>query len=335
MALSRRSRQPTSINIWPGFVDALTQLVMVFVFVLLVFTVGQFYLSGAVSDQDIAIKKLTQQLNSLTDMLGLERKSNDELKLDRATLTANLKKADAERDRINGALADATARADQAVAADQDKARQLSEEEATLATLNQNINALREQLTQLEAALDLAQAKNKDDEAKIADLGTKLNLALATKVEELARYRSEFFGRLKEILGDRPDIRIVGDRFVFQSEVLFTPASADLGDPARKQLAPVVNALREIQSKIPPGLNWILEVDGHTDSRPINTPAFQSNWELSTARAVSVTKFLIEQGIPAEHLSAAGFGEWQPLDRASSDDAYRRNRRIELKLTQR
>jgi chemotaxis protein MotB len=194
---------------------------------------------------------------------------------------------------------------------------------------------LREQLTQLEAALDLAQAKNKDDEAKIADLGTKLNLALATKVEELARYRSEFFGRLKEILGDRPDIRIVGDRFVFQSEVLFTPASADLGDPARKQLAPVVNALREIQSKIPPGLNWILEVDGHTDSRPINTPAFQSNWELSTARAVSVTKFLIDQGIPAEHLSAAGFGEWQPLDRANSEDAYRRNRRIELKLTQR
>ena len=335
MALSRRSRQPSSINIWPGFVDALTQLVMVFVFVLLVFTVGQFYLSGAVSDQDIAIKKLTQQLNSLTDILGLERKSNDELKLDRATLTANLKKADAERDRINGALADATARGDQAVAADQDKARQLSEQEATLATLNQNINALREQLTQLEAALDLAQAKNKDDEAKIADLGTKLNLALATKVEELARYRSEFFGRLKEILGDRPDIRIVGDRFVFQSEVLFTPASADLGDPARKQLTPVVNALREIQSQIPPGLNWILEVDGHTDSRAINTPTFQSNWELSTARAVSVVKFLIEQGIPAEHLSAAGFGEWQPLDRASNDDAYRRNRRIELKLTQR
>jgi chemotaxis protein MotB len=335
MALSRRSRQPSSINIWPGFVDALTQLVMVFVFVLLVFTVGQFYLSGAVSDQDIAIKKLTQQLNSLTDILGLERKSNDELKLDRATLTANLKKADAERDRINGALADATTRGDQAVAADQDKARQLSEQEVTLATLNQNINALREQLTQLEAALDLAQAKNKDDEVKIADLGTKLNLALATKVEELARYRSDFFGRLKEILGDRPDIRIVGDRFVFQSEVLFTPASADLGDPARKQLSPVVNALREIQSKIPPGLNWILEVDGHTDSRAINTPTFQSNWELSTARAVSVVKFLIEQGIPSEHLSAAGFGEWQPLDRASSDDAYRRNRRIELKLTQR
>ncbi|MEA2756784.1 MAG: chemotaxis protein MotB [Aliidongia sp.] len=321
MALSRRSRNSTTVNIWPGFVDALTQLVMVIVFVLLVFTVGQFYLSGAVSDQDVAIKKLTQQLNSLTEMLGLERKSTDELKLDRATLTA-------ERDRANAALADAAA-------ADRNKQRQLSEEEATIATLNQNIDALRQQLSQLSDALDLAAAKNKDDQAKIDDLGTKLNQALATKVEELARYRSEFFGRLKTILGDRPDIRIVGDRFVFQSEVLFLPASAELGDPARQQLTPVVNALREIQSQIPPALNWILEIDGHTDRRPINTPAFQSNWELSTARAVSVVKFLTEQGIPAEHLSAAGFGEWQPLDRAASDDAYRRNRRIEIKLTQR
>jgi chemotaxis protein MotB len=321
MALSRRSRPATAVNIWPGFVDALTQLVMVIVFVLLVFTVGQFYLSGAVSDQDVAIKKLTQQLNSLTDMLGLEHKSNDELKRERATLTA-------ERDRANAALAEADT-------TDRKQQRQLSEEEATIATLNQNIDALRQQLSQLSDALDLATAKNKDDQAKIDDLGTKLNQALATKVEELARYRSEFFGRLKTILGDRPDIRIVGDRFVFQSEVLFAPASAELGEPARQQLTPVVNALREIQSQIPPALNWILEIDGHTDRRPINTPAFQSNWELSTARAVSVVKFLTEQGIPAEHLSAAGFGEWQPLDRAASDDAYRRNRRIEIKLTQR
>jgi chemotaxis protein MotB len=335
MALSRRSRQPTSINIWPGFVDALTQLVMVIVFVLLVFTVGQFYLSGAVSDQDLAIKKLTQQLNQLSDLLGLERKANSELKLDRATLSANLERADAERERSSATLAATETRAEQAESVGLDRLRQLSQQEVTIATLNQNIDALRQQLTQLAAALDLAQAQNKDAQAKIEDLGTKLNLALATKVEELARYRSEFFGRLKEILGDRPDIRIVGDRFVFQSEVLFQPASAELGEPARQQLTPVVNALREIQSRIPPGLNWILEVDGHTDPRPINTLVFQSNWELSTARAASVVKFLIEQGIPAEHLSAAGFGEFQPLDRANTDEAYRRNRRIELKLTQR
>jgi chemotaxis protein MotB len=318
MALSRRSRQTSSINIWPGFVDALTQLVMVIVFVLLVFTVGQFYLSGAVSTQDMTIKKLTQQLNQLSEMLGLERKNNDELKATRATLNAQLAEAK-----------------DKAAADAQDKQRQLSEEDAQIATLNENIKALQDQLAQLSAALDLAQTKGKDDQAKIDDLGNKLNLALATKVEELARYRSEFFGRLKEILGDRPDIRIVGDRFVFQSEVLFAPASAELADSARQSLTPVVNALREIQSQIPPGINWILEVEGHTDPRPINTPAFQSNWQLSTARAVSVIKFLIDQGIPAEHLSAAGFGEFQPLDRGTTEDAYRRNRRIELKLTQR
>ena len=320
MALSRRSRQPSSINIWPGFVDALTQLVMVIVFVLLIFTVGQFYLSGAVSTQDQTIKKLTQQLNALSDMLGLERKSSDELKHERATLTTQLQAAKAEKDK--------------AEAAGKDKDKQLSEQDVSIDILNQNITALREQLDQLAAALELAQTKDKESQAKIEELGNKLNVALATKVEELARYRSEFFGRLKQILGDRPDIRVVGDRFVFQSEVLFTPGSAELGDPARQQLTPVVNALREIQSQIPPALNWILEVDGHTDVRPISTPVFQSNWELSTARAVSVVKFLVDQGIPAEHLAAAGFGEYQPLDRASTEDAYRRNRRIELKLTQ-
>jgi chemotaxis protein MotB len=321
LALSRRSRQPNSINIWPGFVDALTQLVMVIVFVLLVFTVGQFYLSGAVSDQDITIKKLTQQLNELSEMLGLETKKNSSLTQQQASLNG-------ERDRLNANLAAAAAAAEETQ-------HQLSDQEATIATLNENIKALRDQLDQITAALDLAQAKDKESQAKIDDLGNKLNVALANKVEELARYRSEFFGRLKAILGDRPDIRVVGDRFVFQSEVLFAPASAELAEPARQQLTPVVNALREIQSQIPPNLNWILEVDGHTDVRPINTPTFQSNWELSTARAVSVTKFLVEQGIPAEHLSAAGFGEFQPLDRGTTEDAWRRNRRIELKLTQR
>jgi chemotaxis protein MotB len=321
MALSRRSRHANSINIWPGFVDALSQLVMVIVFVLLVFTVGQFYLSGTVSTQDQKIKALTESLNKLTDMLGLERKSNDALKATRATLTKQ--------------LAEASDKAAQAEASNADKLRQLSEEDTQIATLNENIKALQEQLAQISAALDLANAKSKEDQAKIDELGNKLNVALAQKVEELARYRSEFFGRLKEILGDRPDIRIVGDRFVFQSEVLFAPASAVLAESARAQLTPVVNALREIQSQIPPGIAWVLEVEGHTDVRPINSTAFHSNWDLSTARAVSVVNFLVDQGIPAEHLSAAGFGEFQPLDRGTNEDAYKKNRRIELKLTQR
>jgi chemotaxis protein MotB len=196
------------------------------------------------------------------------------------------------------------------------------------------MDALKQQLADLSSALDLVQGKDKDQESTIADLTKKLNLALANKVEELARYRSEFFGKLMDILGDRPDIRVVGDRFVFQSEVLFGAGSADLNDAAKAQLTPLADALKDLSAKIPPTIHWVLEVDGHTDKRRISNAQFPSNWELSTARAVSVLKFLIDQGIPADHLAAAGFGEYQPLDPATTDDAYRKNRRIELKLTQ-
>ncbi len=167
------------------------------------------------------------------------------------------------------------------------------------------------------------------------ELGRRLNLALATKVQELARYRSEFFGKLREIIGDRPDIRIVGDRFVFQSEVLFAPGSADLGEDAKHQLDPVIAALQEISAKIPPDINWVLQVDGHTDRRPIDNAQFPSNWELSAARAISVVRYAISQGIPPNRLAAAGFADKQPLDPGTSEEAYRRNRRIELKLTER
>ena len=326
MALSRRSR-PSSINIWPGFVDALAQLLMVIIFILLVFTVGQFYLSGAVSDRDVEIKRLTQQLNELTDMLSLEKRASDDLRLNVATLGAQAQQASRDKDALAAKLAQATADAQQARDA-------LAAGDTTIATLNANVLALREQLQELAKALDLAQSKDKDQQVQIDDLGNKLNLALAAKVEELAKYRSEFFGRLKQILGDRPDIRVVGDRFVFQSEVLFDPGMAELEPGARQKLEPVVSALKQIEAGIPPTLNWILEVDGHTDLRPIATAQFKSNWELSTARAVSVVKFLINQGIPAEHLAAAGFGEWQPLDKGTAEDSYRKNRRIELRLTQ-
>jgi len=326
MALSRRSR-PSTINIWPGFVDALAQLLMVIIFILLVFTVGQFYLSGAVSDRDQEIKKLTQQLNALTDMLSLEKRASDDLRLNVATLGAQAQQASRDKDALAAKLAQATADAEAARGA-------LAAGDATIATLNANVLALREQLQELAKALDLAQSKDKDQQTQIDDLGNRLNLALAAKVEELAKYRSEFFGRLKQILGDRPDIRVVGDRFVFQSEVLFDPGMAELEPDARQKLEPVVSALKQIETSIPATLNWILEVDGHTDIRPIATPQFKSNWELSTARAVSVVKFLIDQGIPAEHLAAAGFGEWQPLDKGTGEDAFRKNRRIELRLTQ-
>ena len=194
---------------------------------------------------------------------------------------------------------------------------------------------MREQLSRIAAALDVSEAKVKEQQGQIVELGKRLNLALVNKVEELARYRSEFFGRLREILGDRPDIRIVGDRFVFQSEVLFAPGSAELSDDAKKQLAPVIAALKEISAKIPPDINWILRVDGHTDRRPISNPQFASNWELSTARAISVVRFA-DRRRDTRLAARRGGVRRQAADRsAKREDAYRRNRRIELKLTER
>jgi chemotaxis protein MotB len=206
---------------------------------------------------------------------------------------------------------------------------------AQVRLLNRQILALRQQLASLATALEVAEAANQDQDVQIADLGRRLNVALATKVQELARYRSEFFGRLREVLGARKDVRIVGDRFVFQSEVLFETGSAELGEAGQRQLGQLARTLTEIAVRIPKNLPWVLRVDGHTDRIPIHTPEFPSNWELSTARAISVVKFLIDQGIAADHLAATGFGEHQPLDPGLSEEALRRNRRIELKLTQR
>jgi chemotaxis protein MotB len=214
--------------------------------------------------------------------------------------------------------------------------RELSDKaQAQVQLLNRQILALRQQLADLATALEVAETADKEKEVQIADLGRRLNVALASKVQELARYRSEFFGRLREVLGARKDVRIVGDRFVFQSEVLFETGSAELGGAGQQQLSDLARALIEIAVRIPKNLPWVLRVDGHTDRIPIHTPEFPSNWELSTARAISVVRFLIEQGISADHLAATGFGEFQPLDPGSTEEALRRNRRIELKLTQR
>jgi len=217
----------------------------------------------------------------------------------------------------------------------QQQAKLSDEAQAQVMILNQQVAALRQQLADLSATLDLIEAENKEKDVQIANLGRRLNVALASKVQELSRYRSEFFGRLREVLGDRKDVRIVGDRFVFQSEVLFASGSAELGEAGMRQLAQLASTLLEIAKKIPKELPWILRVDGHTDRAPISTSEFASNWELSTARAISVVKFLIEQGISPEHLAATGFGEFQPLEPGFTDEAFRRNRRIELKLDRR
>jgi len=318
--MSRRPRR-LGIDIWPGFVDALSQLVMVIVFVLLVFTAGQFYLTDALSGRDVQLQRLARQVDQLANMLSMAQSGNTDLQSKLNSLTQQL------------------AAANQALAAARDQNAQ-SEERATAAQttvdqLNQNIAALRDQLTQIAAALDVSEAKNKDQEAQIADLGQRLNAALLSQVTQLAKYRSEFFGRLRDALGNRPDIRIVGDRFVFQSEVLFPPASAQLSDTARQRLAVVASALKDIATKIPNDIPWVLAVNGYTDKRPINTPQFPSNWELSAARAITVINFLISQGVPADRLAAAGYAEHDPIDPGDSEEAYAKNRRIELKLTAR
>jgi chemotaxis protein MotB len=359
MAIAPRNSRRPSIDIWPGFVDALSQLLMVIIFLLLVFTAGQFYLSAALSGREEALHKLQQQVDALANLLSLERSSNSDLRQSSARLDAQLKGMQNERDRLRAQVSDLSAKANEAAklrqksdelaaslgAAQQQSAvtqkalaaeKSISSEAlAKVDLLNQQIAALRQQLSAIAAALDISEAKVKSQQTQLSELGQKLNVALASKVEELARYRSEFFGRLRDIIGNRPDIRVIGDRFVFQSEVLFAPGSADLTDRAKKELDPVLGALMQIAGEIPTDINWVLQVSGHTDHTPIKTPVFASNWELSMARALSVVRYAISKGIPADRLAAAGFADTQPLDPANSAAAYARNRRIELKLTER
>ncbi|MGH7113781.1 MAG: peptidoglycan -binding protein, partial [Stellaceae bacterium] len=281
MPLARRNSRRPSIDIWPGFVDALSQLLMVIIFILLVFTAGQFYLSAALSGRNQELHKLQQQVDQLADLLSLEKTSNSNLRQGATELTAQLNAAEATRSRLSAQIVGLTTKANQAAQQAGQTRAQLTVQKALSASalaqvdqLNEQIAALRQQLSAIAAALDISQTKVKTEKVQIAALGQKLNVALASKVEELARYRSEFFGRLREILGKRPDIRIVGDRFVFQSEVLFAPGSADLTPAAKKELDPVIATLKEIAAKIPPDINWVLQVSGYTDKRPIDTPQF-------------------------------------------------------------
>ena len=201
--------------------------------------------------------------------------------------------------------------------------------------MNQQLAALRRQLAALEQALEAAEAKDRESDAQIADLGRRLNSALAQKVQELARYRSDFFARLKEALGDRDDIEVVGDRFVLQSEILFASGSADISPAGQRELRKIAVAIREITAEIPSDINWILRVDGHTDATPIRTSEFPSNWHLANARALSVVQYLIDGGVSERRLSSAGFAEFHPLAEGTDEASNRRNRRIEFKLTER
>lgn len=434
----RRQRQ--AFDIWPGFVDALSALLIIIIFLLMVFTLAQFFLGEILSGRNQALERLNRQVAELSEMLSLERSTNAGLREDVARLTTDLQASTAAREQLAGQLAEllpqrdalqaeldaaretisadresiktqlaeiaqinrdikalqdvraelekkvselaaTIAERDRSLTALRDRSKELeaklaSEQERTalaqkevekkdltirelsaqaerigddltaeqqasrearerVEALNRQLAALRQQLARLNAALEASEAKAAAQNVQIVSLGKRLNEALASKVEELARYRSEFFGRLREALGNRSGIRVVGDRFVFQSEVLFPSGSANLNPGGRDQIAKLASTLSNIAARIPDDLNWVLRVDGHTDRRPIRTAQFPSNWELSSARAIAVVKALIARGVPAQRLVAAGFGEFQPLDTRRDEVAYRRNRRIEFKLTQR
>jgi chemotaxis protein MotB len=340
MALAR-GRRERSIDYWPGFVDALSTLILGIVFLLSVFAVIQFFLSQEVTGKDTALSRLSAQIAQLREMLSLEQTGKTSLEDQIAQLRANLAASESDRDRFRGlyeGLSGDTASSQGRIS---ELSTQLDAEKsislralAQVEVLNQQIAALRRQLGAIEQALEASEKRDRESQTRIADLGQRLNVALAQRVQELSRYRSDFFGRLRAILGNRPDIRIVGDRFVFQSEVFFDTGQAVLKPEGRTELDKIAVAMLELNRQIPQEIAWVLRVDGHTDVRPIGGGT-RTNWDLSAARAIAVVQYLMSRGMSPQRLVAAGFGEFQPIDPGTSEEAYSRNRRIELKLTER
>jgi chemotaxis protein MotB len=426
MAARIRRHGGNGLDAWPGYVDALSTLLMVIIFVLLVFVLAQAFLTVTLTGRSHQLDSANQRLAELADALSLEQGKSASLQLSVSQLSQQLTARSAERDRLASQLSDATlsvqaataanarlqtqltatsaqadaakaqldemkrqiAELDKTVAIDKDalqaklsdlatltnQARalealrdelekqaqdaaaramteqqrreavqaQLSDEKklgdsarAQIALLNQQIDQLKSQLASIATSLDLQQQQDKAKDAQIANLGQKLNVALAAKVEELTQYRSEFFGKLRTLLENRSGITVVGDRFVFQSEVLFPVGSADLTQAGTAQMTALAVTIKDIAAEIPSDLNWVLRVDGHTDPQPVKGGQFVSNWELSAARAITVVKLLIADGVPAEHLAATAFGEYQPFGPGDTSDAYAKDRRIELRLTDR
>lgn len=344
MALASAARRRRgSADHWPGFVDALASLLLVVIFLLSMFVLAQFFLGQALSGRDAELAELNQTVFELERTLSLERRESANLRLSMAQISASLQAANQTRqdleDKVIEMETSGTSRAsrnNQGLKASLQRERDVSKAaKKDVALLNQQLVALRKQLAGLEATLSASELRDKEQKAVISDLGKRLNVALAQKVQELAGYRSEFFGRLRKAIGAHPNIKIEGDRFIIQSEVLFASGSADLGAEGRGELDRLAAILGDLMGRLPDEVKWVLRVDGHTDAVPINTPAYPSNWELSTARATSVVRYLSAQGVPERRLAAAGFGEFQPVEPGMDIKANRRNRRIEFKLTER
>jgi chemotaxis protein MotB len=342
MAQGRGRRRESYGEFWPAYVDVLSTLLMVFTLLLSIFMLAQFYVSQESSGKDNALRRLNRQIAELTSLLSLEQGKGKTAADELSALQASLASMRLENSRLIGLAgvgddkaSKAEARAT-ALSADLESQKNLSTEALSkVDLLNQQLLALRRQMAAIQEALAAAEAKDKESQGRITDLGQRLNVALAKQVQELQRYRSDFFGRLRELLRDRKDIRVVGDRFVFQSEVLFPSGQALMTAEGLAAIDQLAAAIVELERSIPREIEWALQVDGHTDARPIASPQFPSNWELSSARATSVVKYLISRGVPPKRLVAAGYGEFAPLEDGITDEILRRNRRIELKLTNR
>jgi chemotaxis protein MotB len=322
MVRSRVRQRGVNLDVWPGFVDALATLLIVMVFALMVFIVSQVYLSDALNNSQKGIESLASKLSRISSLLKVEKTRNNELSQSFKLTSQQLADLQALKAQMETDLSQKMSFAEQ----------KATHAEATLSSIQKQVEELNQQLQKLNAALKVSEDTNSQQKVTIEDLDKKLAAAMIKKVEELEKYRSEFFGKLKELLANRSDIHIVGDRFVFQSEVLFPSASATIGKEGEKKLVQLATTLKEISAKMPKDLKWVLRVDGHTDNKPIHTDKFPSNWELSSARAISVIKFLTQHGITPEHLAAAGFGEFYPIAEKGDD---KKNRRIEFKLDQR
>ena len=374
-----RSRTRRSADIWPGFVDAISTLLLVLIFLLTIFISSEFLLSKLLTNKDDALEDLNIQIYQLSELLSLEKRENKDLtstisklndKLNDSSITSdllsmefsNLKNKNIELNSLLNSLKASTSlikkenknldiknsnieselkkllstlkatKVNLIKAEEEVKLSEAAKNQVSL--LNMQVAELREQLNIIQNLLDINLEDIKKKDIQIVELGRKLNTALAVKVGELTQYKSEFFGRLRSILGNRDDIQIVGDRFIFQSEVLFASGSAEVAIEGVLDLTKLSKILLDITKDIPTDIPWVLQIQGHTDQNPINTPLYPSNWELSAARAISVGRVLISSGVSSDKISVAGFAEFQPLELGNSPSSFRKNRRIEIKLTQ-
>ena len=344
------------INYWPGFVDVLGTLLIVTIFTVLISTITQIYFNdqlevkrGEISNLDDEIKILIEQLGGVTRKKeAVEKKfyklenQFENLKAEKNMLKENLSKTQYILKMKNKELSDLVKERSnllENIQKGNEKLETLSFEnkkyEVDIFEMKRNIEKLNDRLSELSSLLIAAEEKDKANKVKVENLGKKLNQALAGKLQEISKYQSEFFKKIREVLGDREDIIISGDRFIFPSEIFFESGSDYIQETGRQKLFNIAISLKEISEKIPNKIDWILRIDGHTDKVPINNEKFKSNWHLSSSRAINIVKFFIEQGIPPNRLVAAGFGEYSPLLLDQSEKAYEKNRRIEIKLTTR